>query len=268
MSKHILPVCDRISPNLPMCLMLLAARRHPDYPLIVVANRDEYHDRPSVAMDCWADHPDVLAGRDLREGGTWLGITKSGKFCTVTNHRTDTVSDHSALSRGNLVRHYLVEGLDSESFRQFLTEKGDRYRPFNLAFGQGAELLAYSNQDKRFRDLSSGFHSISNGPMDCLWPRMSRGLCLLADLVSERSEVDVSALHALMRDRDASECEATDAENHSSSSLFILGDHYGTRATTCFLVGHDDMRIAETCYDESGQVTGRRDFTVEIHHAT
>ncbi|MYB34608.1 MAG: NRDE family protein, partial [Gammaproteobacteria bacterium] len=164
-----------------MCIVFLAIDQHPDYPLIIAANRDEYHDRPSASMGFWEDHPQILAGRDLRESGTWLGLTRSGYFCTVTNYPDKSTPTQELNSRGQLVRQFLVDEPPASRSRRHLKNMGQTYRPFNLVFGNYPDLYTYSNCEQEFTRLGKGYHSVSNGPMNQAWEKVSHGVRKLTD---------------------------------------------------------------------------------------
>ena len=250
-----------------MCIVFLAIRKHPDYPLIIAANRDEYHNRPSETMDFWADHPHVLSGRDLKEGGAWLGVTRSGRFCTVTNFAVGTKAREDSLSRGQLVRRFLVDEPAGEEFGRYLSARDRRYRPFNLIFGHDTDLCTYSNRERRLRPLEAGYHSISNGPMDHPWPKMSHGVKKLTALIDRGIELDTDTLTRLMQDRNPPAVDPDGNGGSAFSPIFIRGDAYGTRATTCLLFGQSEIRVTESCYDPSGEIVARHDFTIGTGHA-
>src|SRR5271169_2226818 len=129
-----------------MCLILVAWRKHAAFPLVVAANRDELHARPAARAAFWKDHPAILAGRDLEAGGTWMGVTRSGRFAAVTNYRGGR--DANAVgSRGALVTNFLLQSKSPESYISELSKKKDSYSGFNLLAADGDELWWLSNRD-------------------------------------------------------------------------------------------------------------------------
>lgn len=252
-----------------MCIVFLVIDQHPDFPLIIAANRDEYHDRPSASMEYWKDRPDILSGRDLREGGAWLGLTRSGYFCTVTNHADHSKSNQNHQSRGQLVRRFLMNEQSYAQSHRHLSEQGHVYRPFNLIFGHFTELYAYSNKDQALKRLEKGYHSVSNGPMNQVWPKMSYGVRKLANLIDQGKQINSELLTALMRDQ-TTPCENS-CEDHfalDSTPIFIKGNQYGTRTTTCLLFDKHQVRVSESCYGPSGEMFANRQFILEMAHAS
>jgi uncharacterized protein with NRDE domain len=143
-----------------MCLILVAWQVHRDYPLVVAANRDEFHDRPAVRAAFWEDMPEVLAGRDLRAGGTWMGVSRGGRFAAVTNYRGGT-EPGAEESRGALVTRYLG-GVDVPE----LAENKSAYSGFNLLATDGNALWWLSNRDGAPRRLGPGCYGLGNLLLD------------------------------------------------------------------------------------------------------
>jgi uncharacterized protein with NRDE domain len=139
-----------------MCLILIAWRRHPGFPLVVAANRDELHARPAAPAGFWKDHPGILAGRDLEAGGTWMGVTRSGRFAAVTNYRGGRDAN-AAQSRGALVTGFLLNSQDPGSCMSQIFKKKDSYSGFNLLAADGNELWWLSNRDGGSPTLAPGW---------------------------------------------------------------------------------------------------------------
>ena len=135
-----------------MCLILFLYNKHPDYRLILAANRDEFYDRPTTPMAFWDDAPDVLAGRDLKGSGTWLGITKSGRIAGITNFREPDLFKPDAPSRGLLISHYLTGTESPKIYLKHIKPTGHRYNGFNLILGDESGLYYYSNKTKKLRN--------------------------------------------------------------------------------------------------------------------
>lgn len=256
-----------------MCILFLAIDSHPDYPLIVAANRDEYHRRATAAMSFWSDHPQVLAGRDLQMGGTWLGITRNGRFCAITNLRSAAGRDDTLSSRGELAKRFLTSAQGPEHFGRHLAGACGRYNPFNIVFGTPGRLFTFSSQDRVPSRLSAGFHSISNGRMDETWPKMSHGVRQLTVLVQGQSAIRTAHLNRIMQNPDphesmeAAQGPSADPPDPFVSSIFIRGEHFGTRSTSCILFRNDAIRVSEQRYDRKGTVTGTSEFTIRGRHA-
>ena len=136
-----------------MCLIVLAWRVHPEQALIVAANRDEFHARPAAPAGYWEDHPDILAGRDLEARGTWMGVSRAGKFAAVTNYR-GAAEPSAAESRGALVSRYLANGAAAGTYLTRID--GKSYSGFNLLAADDTELWWMSNRDGPARRLEPG----------------------------------------------------------------------------------------------------------------
>src|SRR5690349_16886992 len=140
-----------------MCLIAFAVRAHPRYPLVVAANRDEWFERPTAPAHFWRDHPGLVAGRDLQEGGTWLGITRGGRFAALTNFREPGMNRAGAPSRGKLVERFLASSVSAEVFLAGLADRASEYNGFNLLCGTVGEGLHYfSNRGGAPTRLANG----------------------------------------------------------------------------------------------------------------
>ena len=240
-----------------MCILFIAKNRHPDYPLIVAANRDEFYERPSKAMHYWMDQPTILAGRDLVSGGSWLGLNTGGRFCAVTNLRQIDVQEERK-SRGKLVSRYLKHSESNQDFAEFLGRQHHSFNPFNLVFGSIEELYLFSSHDHQLRPVQDGFHSISNGPVMQPWPKMSRGVANLQNLVNESVEIDFEKLTEIMIDQNSAPDELLpntgldQAREKQLSSIFVSGQDYGTRSTTLILFSKRNVTVRELTYRKGG----------------
>ena len=243
-----------------MCILFIAVDQHPEYPLVIAANRDEYYRRPSREMHWWRDRPGVLAGRDLLAGGTWLGMHRGGAFAAVTNFRRPMACPEGMRSRGELVARFLDGQGNVASFASFLNREHNQYNPFNLVFGHPSGLLTWGHDDPVARPLSSGFHSVSNGPMDHLWPKMSRGVSELSRLIGSDDVLTADALLPIMLDQtQVPDGELPDtgfdlARERALSPIFVRGTDYGTRTTTILLFGQGAVDITE--YRHDGRTSG------------
>ncbi len=252
-----------------MCLLLLAINVHPQCPLIIAANRDEYFRRPSRPMHFWEDHPDILAGRDLSQGGSWLGTNRSGQFCAVTNLKTAAPRNPDLESRGELVRRYLDgTGTDAE-FTRGLRKDSRRYNPFNVVYGSQDGIRAFCSQDGSLRTLGTGYHGLSNGPIGRHWPKISAGIQRLAGLVGD-GDPSPGKLNAIMRDENGMNPDPppdTGRERGSEpyrSSIFIRGDQYGTRTTTCLMFYRQDILISETNYNDRAEIMASQEIRLPL----
>lgn len=230
-----------------MCLILLSTHDHPRFDLVVAANRDEYHARPSVEAEFWKDSPSILAGRDLEGGGTWMGVTRSGRFAAVTNYREAGPKDSAAPSRGLLVRRFLEGEQSAEAYLDELAGCGDRYAGFCLLAYDGRRIGYFSNRATEAAMLTPGAHGLSNGLIDDPWPKVTRGTAALEALLarSDRSEEVAGALIELLADATpAPDAELPDTgfgldRERVLSSIFIKHDRYGTRSSTALIISKD-----------------------------
>ncbi len=249
-----------------MCLILVAHRAHPQYRLIVAANRDEWFGRPTAPAAFWAAAPDVLAGRDLQAGGTWLGVTRGGRFAALTNFRAPDSHRSDAPSRGALVSDYLTSDVAPDAYLRSLRTVAGRYNGFSLLVfsalaGDGASLGYFSNRDGAVRTLPPGIFGVSNHLLDTPWPKVLAGKARLAAHLE--GEIDADALLDLLDDT----APAPDAElprtgveldwERRLSPLRVRGEQYGTRSSTVLLVTRaGDVSFLERSFDQSGAASG------------
>lgn len=236
-----------------MCLIAFAWRVHPHYPLIVAANRDEFHARPTAALARWVENPEVIGGRDLQAGGSWMGARRGGRFAAVTNYRTPQAGAGER-SRGALVRDFLLGASGTPSAAARLMCDAERYGPFNLLLADGAELVWATNRPTpAWRSVPAGVHGISNGAPSFgdarAWPKVARLVAALeAWVVAPAADAVVSgcgALFAALADeRPATDAELPDtgvglAAERRLSPVFVRGPRYGTRCSSVVLIGAD-----------------------------
>jgi len=254
-----------------MCLVVVAWRAHPRYRLIVAANRDEFHARPAAPLGWWEDDRQVLAGRDLQARGSWLGLTRSGRFCALTNFREAAPRREQAPSRGRLVADYLTRRTAPEGYLRELLDERDQYAGFNLLAGDAESLHYLSNRDDAVpRRLPAGIHGLSNHLLGTPWSKLRRTQQALQQLLAEPT-VTSSQLLGLLDDRrvdDQHEPSATGLPpelERALSAPFVVHPQYGTRCSTAVLVEQDGRTIVcERRFDASGRESGstRIEFTV------
>lgn len=248
-----------------MCLIVLAIGQHPEYPLILAANRDEFHARPTEKACWWADQPDFLGGRDLQAGGTWLAISRQGRLATVTNYRDATPPEPDRLSRGHLVTGFLDSALSTHDYLDNIDE--DAYAGFNLIVADGDDIAYLSNREHGKRRLAPGTYGLSNALLDGPWDKVERSKRRLGGLI-ESDAIDVSSLLNLMNDRTRGpshevEHGRLDFETaHAITAPFIVMPRYGTRCTTVVLADKDGRwRFFERRFDSGGRWAGDSDFS-------
>ncbi|MBS3936529.1 MAG: NRDE family protein [Sulfuritalea sp.] len=217
-----------------MCLVLVAWRNHPEYPLVVAANRDEFYQRPTAPAAFWPDHPQLLAGRDLEAGGTWLGITRQGRFAALTNFRDPTRQQPQAPSRGRLVADFLTGDRAIDDCLDSLDASA--CNGFNLLLGDGEKLVAFSNVSNERHELEPGIYGLSNALLDTPWPKVGAGKTALEAALNALP--DEHRLWALLRDDRTHPDDALPATGvpleweRLLSAAFVLSPDYGTRSST------------------------------------
>jgi uncharacterized protein with NRDE domain len=226
-----------------MCLILMAWRVHAEYPIVMAANRDEFHQRPTAPAQWWADRPQLLAGRDLEARGTWLGMTQSGQIAALTNFRDPRQVKLNAPSRGGLVVRMLESSASITERVARLREVSPQYSGFSLLCTDGRQLGVFESVSAAGRLLEPGIYGLSNHVLDTPWPKVQRAKSSLATALSALPN-DAALLELLRDDRTA-------ADEHLPrtgvslewerllSSAFIRGTDYGTRSSTVVLVGVD-----------------------------
>jgi uncharacterized protein with NRDE domain len=255
-----------------MCILFIAIGQHSDYPLIITANRDEYFARASDPMHYWPDHPEILAGRDRQAGGTWLGVNQQGRFAAVTNYRSSAKLNSDARSRGELVTRFLNSGTNRQEldeFNQFLASENHYYNPFNLIYGDQKSLFAWSHTEANWYTLKPGFHSVSNGPIDQHWPKMSRGVEKLTGYIRASDVIEPDRLLQIMHDTTQAnvsqvpETGIDTSREQQLSSIFVRGTDYGTRTTTLLLFSSSQIELTEYNYGSDGDTSCANKFIVK-----
>ncbi|MEH6627481.1 MAG: NRDE family protein [Motiliproteus sp.] len=250
-----------------MCLILFAVDAHPDYPLILAANRDEFYQRPTRSAEFWPDFPELLAGCDLEAQGTWLGITRQGRIAAVTNVRDGfTAKNRRHQSRGMLTRDFLTSDESPLSYLQGLQTQRTLYPGYNLLLGDRNGLYYYSNKQPAPIRLEAGVYGLSNGALNSPWPKLNRGRTLLQQLL-EHSHIDPEQLLSLLKNRiQPSDDELPDTGvslgwERLLAPCFIQSEDYGTRASTALLIGRNgNIEFHEQNYDHSTE-TERKSFS-------
>lgn len=257
-----------------MCLIFLAINQHPDYPLIIAANRDEFYSRPSESAHFWPEHPQILAGKDNLAGGTWLGITRQGRFAAVTNYREMT-SYTGTVSRGNLVSDFLTGRDNNNHYTQKLVQTAGLFSGFNCLYGTlspAADLHYFSNRQTIPQHLGTGIYGLSNGVLDSGWPKVTRGKQHLRSLLSLPFHVD-NWLELLANRQIAGDSELPDTgigqeKEQLLSPIFISSANYGTRCSTVIAIDDNNIvSFTERTFKPGGTVAGQYHFNFEIKPA-
>lgn len=225
-----------------MCLILFAYNTYPGYRLILAANRDEFYARSTQQARFWTDHPTILGGRDLEQGGTWLGVTKRGRMAALTNYRDPAGTKQGARSRGLLVKDFLTSSLSVREYAAGIHRAKDQYNGFNLLMFDAGAMWYYSNYTGVLQQLTAGIYGLSNHLLNTPWPKVQEGKHRFAESLLKNGRVNTDDLLAVL----AEQTPATDEQlPHTGlsyewekllSARFIHGKTYGTRASTLLVL--------------------------------
>lgn len=219
-----------------MCLILVGWQVHPDYPLVVAANRDEFYARPTAAAAFWPEVPEVLGGRDLQAGGTWLGATRSGRFAAVTNVR-EPGTPPGRRSRGDLTSSFLLSSQSPIDYAAALV--ADDYAGYNLLLADTQTLVYASNRGITSQALEPGIYGLSNHRLDTPWPKLLKAresfVQALATLPEEQAFFSLLADRRVEADENLPDTGVPLAWERLLSAVFVHSSDYGTRASTLLL---------------------------------
>ena len=232
-----------------MCLIVVAWRARADLPLIVAANRDEWRERPAEPAHWWPDEPAILAGRDLEAGGTWMGITRGGRFAAVTNYRDPSDKRSTARSRGTLVTEFLLGSQGAEEFLAQVSRRSRDYNGFNLILGDGDTLFYFGSREGVARAIEPGIHGLSNHVLDEPWPKVMLGRETMARALADADPAPelfemLSDTAPVADDRLPDTGVGLEWERRLAAPL-IRGSDYGTRASTVATVSASDEAFFE-----------------------
>jgi uncharacterized protein with NRDE domain len=256
-----------------MCLLVIAWESHPRYRLVVAANRDEYHARPAAPVHLWpAAQGEILAGRDLRAQGTWLGLDARRYFGVITNFRELQRPRPEAPSRGALIPDYLRGSCAAEAFLRRLEPQASSYSGFNLLLTDADSLWYASNRAVGFaRRLLPGVYGLSNEFLDTPWPKLRRVRGGFESWLADPANGTAAGLFELLNDRLPAGTDEELPETGISrewervlSAPFVLHPDYGTRASTVLLLEHSGAGyVAERRFDPAGNLIGASEFALQ-----
>jgi uncharacterized protein with NRDE domain len=232
--------------------------------LIIAANRDEFYARPTSSAGYWADHPEVFAGRDMEKGGTWLGVTTSGRFAALTNFRDPASRKTNPKSRGQLVSGFLTSKVSATEFLANVKRKASNYDDFNIVVGDRHALHYFSSRNDGPRHLAPGIYGVSNDLLDTPWPKLTQAKMRFQDIISAPAPASADLFELLADRNPAPDDQLPDTGvgrewERKLSSIFVASHGYGTRASTIVLFHrHRDIDFHERGFGEDGQ------FLVEI----
>jgi len=250
-----------------MCILAWDWQPGSEIPLLLIGNRDEYYARPAQALDWWKGDQ-ILAGKDLQAGGTWLGVSRQGRLAALTNYRLPVIDTAPRPSRGELTTRFLQGDASPEQYLSALALEADRYNPFNLLVWDGEILLGFESRHRKIVTLSPGISAVSNADFDTPWPKVQRLKGGLQQL-RQAGHISKADLLALLQDRK----QAVDPElprtgislemERLLSATFITSTSYGTRASSIVQMGANSVRFLEQSYGETSLLTTTaHDFAV------
>lgn len=239
-----------------MCLLTIAYNKYPNYPLIVVSNRDEFYDREAMPAHFWEDEPRIYAGRDVLGGGTWIGVSKNGRLAAITNYRDPSLPEIGERSRGEIVRNFLLEKGDSNTFFEQLKNTKDLYGGYNFIAYDGEQLLHYNNILDEGGEVSPGIHSVSNASLNTPWPKVTLASQKLEKALLLIEEKQFENLKTLLEDQTIAPDEALPNTGvgiyleRILSAQFVKMNGYGTRSSATILFDYEGMiHFSERTYE-------------------
>ncbi len=253
-----------------MCLIFIGLKQHPDYKFVLAANRDEFYKRKTSPAAHWPDNLNIIGGRDLEAGGTWLGMNLNGKISMVTNYRDPRNIDPNAPSRGHLVSGYLEDTVPARRYVEELEPRAKHYNGFNLLVGSPEELWYLSNYKSGVDQLTKGIFGLSNHLLETPWPKVKRGKQNFAAVLSSGELKENALFDMLFDDMRASDDQLPDTgigleRERALSAMFIKSPGYGTRCSTVVLVDHqDNVSFTERVYntDDFSYITNTFKFQI------
>ena len=253
-----------------MCLIFLSYNQNKEYPLVILANRDEFYNRPTQSANYWNENPRILGGKDLEGGGTWMGITKNGYMAMLTNYRDIANIKNNAPTRGKLVSDYLTGEFKTKEYLLALSQTASQFNGYNLIAGTFDDPWYYSNYQQKIVRLGTGLYGLSNGLLNSNWPKVEAGKLMLAPLLL-KSTLNKEELFKTMTNEVMAENEKlpstglTLEKERMLSPMFIKTDGYGTRCTTLITVDKKgEVEFIERPF-ENGKPSGvENNFTFQL----
>lgn len=255
-----------------MCLILLAWRVHPEFPLVFAGNRDEAYERPSAAAGFWADDPRIFGGRDLEKGGTWLGMTRTGRLAAITNYRDGRAARVAPRSRGELTAAFLRGTDEPRAYLEGVEARGSDYGGYTLVVSDLERMVCISNRGRSIEEIAPGIHGLSNHLLDTPWPKVTRGKERLSALMKADESGLMRGLFDVLEDRTvAPDAELPDTgvglpRERELSCAFVAGERYGTRASTVLLLSrNDEVVCVERRFGARGAPQGEAEQRFELY---
>ena len=256
-----------------MCLVLAAYNTHPGYKLILIANRDEFHDRPSRTLHNWNENPNIWGGQDLEGGGTWLGASVSGRIATLTNVRKTGVVPTVLRSRGLLIKDFLESTSSLDDFNLALANSAEQYAGYNMLIFDNFNLSCFNNTTRKIDRLANGIYTLSNADVHTAWPKTERIRRKFASAYKSTNRHFSDNLFEILQDRqkapdkDLPNTGVGKKMEKELSPIFIVGEHYGTRCSSIITITNKNLlSFHEQSYDIHGDITDKRTFGFALHY--
>ncbi len=228
-----------------MCLIAFAYQPNLDHQLVVAANRDEFHERPTAQASFWSTAPNILAGRDLQGGGTWMAVDRAGRFAALTNYSEPVPDPLPTTTRGELITNFLSAEVSAEHYLALITDHAQDYRGFNLLLMDQTGFFYFNNRLNLSKRLSPGYYALSNRYLDCDWPKVTFTRDAIEAALIKPEALTLETLLAMMQNNDA---------NAPHSNPFITDGHYGTRATTGLIIhASGEIKFKEQIFHSYGK---------------
>ncbi|WP_234572627.1 NRDE family protein [Rhodohalobacter sp. 614A] len=246
-----------------MCLIVFSYKNHPDYPFILATNRDEFYGRPTQPAHVWNTSPKILAGKDEKAGGTWLGISQNGRFAALTNYRQMDDIREDTTSRGIIVKDFLLSDANPRKYLAELQKKREQFNGFNLIAGYFDDLYYISNKKEGVYKIKPGNHSVSNAFLNTPWPKTVQATNSFTKIVSDEKPDEEKLFHMLHNDERFPLDKLPDTGlpremEKAVSSIFIETENYGTRSSTVIAVDKNrKVHFAERSYTSGSKETNK-----------
>ena len=242
-----------------MCIIAVSFKTHAEFPLIIASNRDEFYARKTEVAHIWQDAPHILAGRDAEQGGTWLGVSKTGRFVAITNFRNPALSERGSYSRGQIAVDFLNSVTSAKEFAEDLQHKRHLYGPFNVLLFDGDELFHYNNVADTITKMQPGIYGLSNATLNTPWPKVELLKSAFTHVLSNPLFSDED-LFAVLSNRTKASDEALPSTGvpleleRNLSAIFIHFEGYGTRCSTVLRLTNTHWQFAERTYVDGNSV--------------
>jgi uncharacterized protein with NRDE domain len=236
-----------------MCLILFSYQPNSDKRLWLAANRDEFHQRAAMPARIWPQQPAIIAGQDLQAGGTWLGITRQGRFAAITNYRKPN-SAEGTISRGALCADFLSSDISCLDYLSQIQQHKNHYSGFNLLLDDGNDFYYYSNTQNQITKLVAGYYSLSNAFLNTPWPKTTGGINALKYAQSHDDLINLLMDKSLPPDIELPNTDIGIATERLLAPRFIQSEQYGTRASTALSIGKEIL-LKERGFNAAGEIS-------------